>query len=246
MEKPICKAEIKAKAGLAVKIIFIVLAVAWVVWLIPIDSEFHEERTSYFGYHTDEYTTYYNLLDFMWSSEDFFLGFDSEWGIGNTIFLGIAVLAGLFVGSKFVSSKKCSLELYDDKIDGNRKKVFSKKALKLPIDKIDNIMVSEGIFDKLFSGKTVSVRSASGIVKFAWVQNADEFVQATLDKIEDYKQTTIKEDNKNLISAVANSAQANAGGSSAEKLKELKELLDSGIISQEDFDAKKKELLDKM
>lgn len=124
--------------------------------------------------------------------------------------------------------------------------MFSTKALKLPIDKIDNIMVSEGIFDKLFSGKTVSVRSASGIVKFAWVKNADEFVQATLDKIEDYKQTTIKEDNKNLISAVANSAQANAGGSSAEKLKELKELLDSGIISQEDFDAKKQDLLSKM
>ena len=141
--------------------------------------------------------------------------------------------------------KNSSLKLTESGIEGKRKKLFSSAELKLPIDKVDNIMVRSNVFCALFGGKIVAVSSASGLVKFPWVQNAEEFVNATLAKIEEYKKT-IKDDNKSLISAVAQSASAATNSSTSAKVKELKEMLDSGLISQEEFEAKRQELLSKM
>lgn len=143
-------------------------------------------------------------------------------------------------------ARQCRLSLTDKSVIGNKKTLFSNKVLNLPIDKIDSIMASHSFLDTLRGGDTLLIRSASGVVKFPWVQNANEFVDATLAKIEEFKQSAKKE-NQNLISAVAKSVGANSGNSSsAQKIKELKELLDSGLITQEEFEAKRKELLDKM
>ncbi|RGH34619.1 SHOCT domain-containing protein [Ruminococcus sp. AM43-6] len=115
------------------------------------------------------------------------------------------------------------------------------------MDKIDNIMVTENLINKMDGGKTVAIRSASGLIKFPWVQNADEFVNATLAEIEKYNQS-LKNVDQNLVSAISgNSVQkAQPEKSAAQKIKDLKELLDSGLITQDEFDAKKKDLLDKM
>ena len=147
------------------------------------------------------------------------------------------------------AAKRCSLNLSEKGITGIRKKLFSTKEVKLPIDKIDSIMVSNSLFNKLTGGKTIAIRSASGLVKFPWVQNAEEFVNATLAKIEEYKQQ-VKEENKSLVKTVTESAAAaakpEASQTSASKIKELKDLLDNDLISKEEFEAKRRDLLDKM
>lgn len=81
----------------------------------------------------------------------------------------------------------CSLKLTESGIEGRRKKLFSSTELKLPIDKVDNIMVRSNVYCALFGGNIVEVSSASGLVRFPFVQNAEEFVNATLAKIEEYK-----------------------------------------------------------
>ncbi len=73
------------------------------------------------------------------------------------------------------------------------------------------------------------------------------------------QKNSVREDNKSLLTAVVQNQKAmssaaaekaeksaGSGASAASKIKELKELLDSGLISQEEFEAKRKELLDKM
>lgn len=159
----------------------------------------------------------------------------------------VFVLPALLYISKIYRANRCSLVLTDKGLSGQRKKIFSTAQLQLPMDKIDNIMVTENLINKIDGGKTVAVRSASGLIKFPWVQNADEFVNATLAEIEKYNQS-LKNVDKNLVSAIAgNSAQkAQPEKSAAQKIKDLKELLDSGLITQDEFDAKKKDLLDKM
>ena len=122
---------------------------------------------------------------------------------------------------------------------GNIKKVISSASLDLPINKIDNIMIKDGIFDKIFGGKTIEIRSASSVMKFHYIQNAQEFADLSLSHIEQYKNNASTE---NTPAAAANSNNT----SIAAQIKELKELLDSEIISQEEFDAKKQELLSKM
>ncbi|MGN1086256.1 MAG: SHOCT domain-containing protein, partial [Porcipelethomonas sp.] len=161
----------------------------------------------------------------------------------SVIVFGIPVIIRCIVNN---IAKQCSLSLTEKSITGNRKTLFAYSEIKLPIDKVDSIMASHSFLNILTGGDTLLIRSASGAVKFLWVQNAKEFVDATLAKIEEFKQS-VKDENQNLVSAVAKSVGANSGNSSAaQKIKEIKELLDSGLITQEEFEAKRKELLDKM
>ena len=159
----------------------------------------------------------------------------------------VFVLPALLYISKIYIVNRCSLVLTDKGLSGQRKKIFSTAQLQLPMDKIDNIMVTENLINKMDGGKTVAIRSASGLIKFPWVQNADEFVNATLAEIEKYNQS-LKNVDQNLVSAISgNSVQkAQPEKSAVQKIKDLKELLDSGLITQDEFDAKKKDLLDKM
>ena len=164
-----------------------------------------------------------------------------------TTFTPCLVTICIIYGCFLYPISRCSLELTNKGLSGQRKKIFSTIQLQLPMDKIDNIMVIENARSKSYGGKTVSIRSASGLIKFPWVQNADEFVRVTLAEIEKYNQS-LKNVDKNLVSAIAgNSAlKAQPQQSAAQKIKDLKELLDSGIITQDEFDTKKKDLLDKM
>lgn len=99
------------------------------------------------------------------------------------------------------------------------------KRVDLPLDSITAVGTS------IFSG--LAVTTASGAIKFAMLKNRDELHEA-ISKLLVARQekpvtaTTIKQE---------------IPQSNADELKKYKELLDGGIISQEEFDAKKKQLL---
>ena len=169
--------------------------------------------------------------------------FDNAWFLPVSISLVLILMPIVINMILSFISKRCSLKLTDMGVSGIRKKLFSTKNLDLPIDKVDSIMRSTSFYNKLTGGNTVAIRSASGLIKFPWVQNADEFVNATLAKIEEYKKT-VKNDSQELIKAVASTVPAN--NSAATKIKELKDLLDQGLISQDEFESKRVELLNKM
>ncbi len=105
------------------------------------------------------------------------------------------------------------------------------------MDKIDSIAVQSGILDKIFGGQTIAIRSASGLIKFPWVQNAQEFVDTTLAEIQKYTEAA------ELKSQPAPAAPAS---DDFEKIQKLKNLLDQGLLTQEEYDAKRKELLEKI
>ncbi len=77
-------------------------------------------------------------------------------------------------------------------------------------------------------------------MKFHCVWNAEEFIDAYNEEV--------KKSGRNPLSA-ANKTEPEpqkAPDSSAAKITELKSLLDSGVITQEDYDRKKQEILDKL
>lgn len=108
------------------------------------------------------------------------------------------------------------------------KRVYGKtsfgKRVDLPLDSIS--AVGMGWF------KSISVSTSSGRITFYAVSNRDEFHKAISDLL-------LSRQDKNTISVENNKAPS----SNADELKKYKEILDSGIISQEEFDAKKKQLL---
>lgn len=253
MENVICKANIKPKKA-KIAIIFIVIALilySSICYIVRVEHS----RWGYYGYNflgenvcssnIDEgfhpIECIYNLVcRFSWCPISGVIFYISC----LCLIIGICIIFASL--RSFSVAKNCSLVLENTGIIGAKAGLFSSKEIKLPTEKIDSITVQNGIFDKIFGGKTIAVRSASGLIKFPWVQNANEFVNATLAKIEGFKQS-VKNENQNLVSAMAKSIGGNTGNSSAaQQIKEIKDLLDSGLITQEEFEAKRKELLDKM
>ncbi|MCD7811150.1 MAG: hypothetical protein LUG91_04765 [Ruminococcus sp.] len=87
----------------------------------------------------------------------------------------------------------CSFTLEEGQIIGQKKILFIERSLQIPIDHLDNIVISYGIWDRLFGGKTILIRSCSGRIKFHYVQNAEDFATAVMEKIEESKKKELIE-----------------------------------------------------
>lgn len=111
------------------------------------------------------------------------------------------------------------------------KRVYGKailgKRVDLPLDSISAIGIT--IFN------TIAVATSAGRIQFTGIENRDE-VHRELSNLLIERQEKIKE-------KVTEKVTIEKTSSNADELKKFKDLLDSGIITQEEFDAKKKQLL---
>ena len=122
----------------------------------------------------------------------------------------------------YLISRKCELCITENSVKG--KTLFGKEVV-LPL-----YMVSAYSTRKFLS--TVAVATSSGITKFALIGNYYEIGKVLSQKINERQEAT----------ATPKSTPA-PQSNSMDDLKKLKDLLDAGIITQEEFDAKKKQLL---
>lgn len=110
------------------------------------------------------------------------------------------------------------------------KRIFGKvawgKRVDLPVDSISATATTKFL-------KGVSVSSASGSINFLLIKNAD-VVYDVINKLLIERQ----QENAPTVPVAAPPA-----GDAADEIKKFKELLDMGIITQDEFDAKKKQLL---
>ena len=99
------------------------------------------------------------------------------------------------------------------------------KRVDLPLDAIS--AVGTGAFH------SIAITTASGAVKFFMMDNCEE-IHSTVSKL------LVDRQNKPIASL---NIKQEVPQSNADELRKYKELLDMGIITQEEFDAKKKQLL---
>ena len=108
------------------------------------------------------------------------------------------------------------------------KRVYGKamfgRRVDLPVDLISAVGTS------FLMG--VSVSTSSGSIRFLGVQNKDD-IHSEISKL-----LLLRQEKKSDAATVAEVPQ-----SGADELKKYKELLEIGAITQEEFDAKKKQLL---
>ena len=132
-------------------------------------------------------------------------------------FLPFAGIAALL----YFMAAKTELTVTDKRVYG--KAMFGKRV-DLPVDSISAVGTS------FLLG--VSVSTSSGRISFLGIQNKSEIHQEIskllMARQEKASVTTIKQE---------------ISQSNADEIKKFKELFDSGIITQEEFDAKKKQLL---
>lgn len=153
--------------------------------------------------------------------------FDPSWKSDDYIFVSIFIalicLNGVLWFLYFVISK--------EQIVVTNKRVYGRtsfgKQVDLPLDSISAVATS------LFKG--IAVGTSSGRIKFLGISNRNEIYEEIKKILADRQSKEVKTN-----APVTNITQEQ---SSADELKKFKDLLDSGVITQEEFDAKKKQLL---
>lgn len=116
------------------------------------------------------------------------------------------------------------LTVTDKKIYGT---VAWGRRVDLPMDAVSAIGM--GVF------KSIAISTASGRINFAAIKNRDEIHKIVSDLL-------VERQNKEKVVS-ATTIKQEIPQSNADEIKKFKDLLDSGVITQEEFDAKKKQLL---
>lgn len=129
-------------------------------------------------------------------------------------------LIGLLI---FLWLRSYELTITDKRVYG---KVAFGKRVDLPVDSV-SATATIGLF------KGVSVSTSSGKISFLAIKNANEIYGVINNLLVDRQ----KEKTQNIGTTIVQNSDE------ADQLKKYKDLLDSGVITQEEFDAKKKQLL---
>ena len=134
----------------------------------------------------------------------------------------IVILIGVLIQ---VAANKCELIVKDKRVYG--KSLFGKRV-DLPIDMISS--VDQCAF------KGVGVATASGRIKFLFLDNKVAVFNSISNLLLERQERVRSQETKPVVQEIKQS--------SADELKKFKELLDVGVITQEEFEQKKKQLLD--
>jgi len=100
--------------------------------------------------------------------------------------------------------------------------------------------------DKHLFGATLKIKSKGNdsiLIHGFWKKKANKIKDICSKQISANTQRGTNEAMTDAISKAMGQANGSNGGSVADELKKLKELFDSGVLSQEEFDEQKKKLL---
>lgn len=142
------------------------------------------------------------------------------------IIIGTIIAAAVIIVVFNLLYKKIQLVVTDKKVYG---RVFWGKRVDLPIDSISAVGTS--VF------KSIAIATSAGKIKFLAIANRDEIHNKISELLINRQQSN------NVEQQISNNNVTTSNNDNIEQLKQLKELLDQGIINQEEFDVKKKQLL---
>lgn len=136
--------------------------------------------------------------------------------------LAIWIIAVIFINA----FSKTELYVTNSRVYGIT--IFNKR-IDLPIDAIT--AVGTGIFN------TISISTASGVIKFSYLKNRDNIHQCINDLV------ISRQRKENNNPSTQTTIKQEIPLSNADEIKKYKELLDMGVITQEEFNTKKNQLL---
>ncbi|MDO4370226.1 MAG: SHOCT domain-containing protein [Clostridia bacterium] len=171
--------------------------------------------SGYGGYYY--WWTIYDTFGEFFTAE--FFNFECFYGYMTTLSVA-ALIAGIVVKA---NTEKCEITVTNETISG---KLPRGKDVLIPLNQITAINRSP------FNG--VSITSVGNVSNFYCIENREEVMKAIFYLLANPQQNTPPDQ--------AGSAPV-ANGTEAERLKKLKDLLDAGVLTQEEFDTEKKQIL---
>jgi uncharacterized membrane protein YdbT with pleckstrin-like domain len=154
---------------------------------------------------------------------------------GALVALAAAVIAGLvFVWKDFVRRS-------NDYVLTNHRLIqetgiLSRRSIDSRLDKVNNVEYRQTLWGRLLNYGDVEIDTASdaGVAVFRNISHPLQFRNAILAAAEQYR------------AAGRFPPSAPAGPSGAERMRQLKALFDDGLISREEYEAKRRELLSQL
>ena len=216
-----------AKIATIIFLIGLVITLMWNINGLCHSAESYEERIRTMS----KYWSEEKILDEYGTKEEyifehFYAGYYTchESGAYSIIPLGVFSLVAVII---YCGMRGYSLTVTDKRIYGN---TWLGKRVDLPVDSISAISAVS-----VFKG--IAVATASGKIQFLLVKNADKVY-------EELNNLLVKRQIPRSVQAQGEIINSETDFSNINELKKYKELLDAEIITQEEFDAKKKQLLD--
>ena len=223
-EKNIIKSE-QYKTGKFALILISIGLIITLIWTIVIISKGYNDYIETDSHHHDKWCFRYGCETYDYDSA-LECGFGKYLKSSTKYYTFIPLFSfALISGLIYFGLNSYSLTITDKRIYG---KTWFGKRVDLPVD---SISATSSI--ALFRG--VSVATSSGKISFLLIKNANE-VYKELNNLIINRQS---EKGNEPIEIIKETQSL----SNADELKKYKELFDMGIISQEEFDAKKKQLL---
>jgi uncharacterized membrane protein YdbT with pleckstrin-like domain len=156
---------------------------------------------------------------------------------GNLILIGAGALAVVLAAT--ILFKLLVLRSFEHVLTNRRMiqqiGILNKRSMDAPLDKINNVEHWQTLWGRLFNYGDVEIDTASehGATRFKDISHPLEFKNAIVGATEAYRSRRF-------------APAAPVAPSGAERLRELKALLDDGLISQEEFEVKRRRLLEEI
>ena len=116
------------------------------------------------------------------------------------------ILMFIFIG--FITVWGTLIKIFTTKLQFSNKKIHGKigllntKELDTPLNKVNNISISQGLFGKIFNYGTINITSSSGAYNFPYISKPNDFKNALLNQIEIFDEERITKQAEAMAKAI--------------------------------------------
>jgi uncharacterized membrane protein YdbT with pleckstrin-like domain len=124
--------------------------------------------------------------------------------------------------------------------------VFSHNSKESPLDKINNVSYQQSFMGRIFGYGNVQIQTAAemGATKYSFVQNPKRLKDSITQMQEEFKKDLIIQQAKELANAIINNSNVKSNTDISSELEKLYNLKQKGILTEEEYNNRKKKLLD--
>lgn len=176
-----------------------------------------------------------------------YLSFSALDGVLKPVIAGLLIFWAVWLGIRFMAWRRTYFVVTDRRVIF-RSGFISKRGVEIPLDRITNIDFQQGPIERVIGAGDLDIQSAGrdGSSHFEDVRHPDAVQQEIYRQIENREQHRADRNASAIATAIGDQGSPGTVGDPAEQLRRLASLRDEGVITPEEFEAKKAELLDRM
>jgi len=124
--------------------------------------------------------------------------------------------------------------------------VFSNNSKESPLDKINNVTYNQSFWGRMFGFGNVQIQTAAeiGATTYYTIEKPKELKDAITQMQEEYKKSLIRAQAQELASAISSGSKRQPKKDVANEIEKLFELKQKGILTEAEFNTRKKKLLE--